>query len=590
MARRMPAPRGLRVKSVGPAGVTLAWKAPRGAKPAAYLVFRDGRRIARTNRRSYTDTRAKPGRHRYVVVAVDAKGRRGAPSRALRARMPGPKPLPGATPSAPFAPAAPAGPGPPPAPPGSPTAVLTAAMVDRLFWRAGFGPTPAQRDAWTGRQHLELVDWLLDAPPSLAPTDTPPLTGGTGNQPIDPLASEDELVMEWLDRMQRAVNPLPERIAFFWHRHWAVSRDDGIPAPWLVAYRNRLLRFADPAQSFRALAYEMTTLDAAMSMYLNGNQNVKGRPNENYARELMELFCLGPKAPDGTDNYSQADVEGLAQALTGWRLNSDQLSPDYGKVTFSPAHFEPGAKTFLGHVIPALGRAAVASDGPACVNAALDAVLGHPSHAQYLIRKLWSEFIATPIPDAALAALVAAYHPAAPLRPVLRGILGHPLIFESLAEPNLVKPPVVYLVGVLRQLGAPMKGNYMTGALTSMQQRPYRPPNVAGWEGGMAWLNTNTVQGRFDAVVRAQFLKYSNNANSYPRPALVEVDGPPDETAQALLERAHASTGRPWLAEGTRAALLAYASSAPTATIQQRRQRFYTVQALMLGGPDGQVM
>ena len=75
----------------------------------------------------------------------------------------------------------------------------------------------------------------------------------------------------------------------------------------------------------------MTTLDAAMSMYLNGNQNVKGRPNENYARELMELFCLGPKAPDGTDNYSQADVEGLAQALTGWRLNSDQPSPDYGK-------------------------------------------------------------------------------------------------------------------------------------------------------------------------------------------------------------------------------------------------------------------
>ena len=300
---------------------------PRRPKPAAYLVFRDGRRIARTNRRSYTDTRAKPGRHRYVVEAVDAKGRRGAPSRALRARMPGPKPLPGATPSAPFAPAAPAGPGPPPAPPGSPSAVLTAAMVDRLFWRAGFGPTPAQRDAWTGRQHLELVDWLLDTPPSLAPTDTPPLTGGTGNQPIDPLASEDELVMEWLDRMQRAVNPLPERIAFFWHRHWAVSRDDGIPAPWLVAYRNRLLRFADAAQSFRALAYEMTTLDAAMSMYLNGNQNVKGRPNENYARELMELFCLGPKAPDGTDNYSQADVEGLAQALTGWRLNSDQLEP-----------------------------------------------------------------------------------------------------------------------------------------------------------------------------------------------------------------------------------------------------------------------
>jgi uncharacterized protein (DUF1800 family) len=390
--------------------------------------------------------------------------------------------------------------------------------------------------------------------------------------------------------MQRAVNPLRERIAFFWHRHWAVSREDGIPSPWLIAYRNRMLRFADPRLSFRALAYEMSTLDAAMCMYLNGSDNVKGRPNENYARELMELFCLGPTTPDGTPNYTQADVEGLARALTGWRLNFDEASADYGKIAFNPTRFEPGAKTFLGRTLPALGRTAVAADGPAAVNAALDAVLGHPSHAPFLIRKLWAEFIATPIPAATLSALVAAYRPNAPLRPVLRGILTNPLIFESLGEPNLVKPPVVYLVGVLRALGAPMKGNYMTGALTNMQQRPYRPPNVAGWEGGMSWLNTNTVQGRFDAVLRAQFLKYSGSTSSYPRPAQVEVDGGAGETPSALVERAHASVGRPWLAPATREALLAYATSAPTTTVQQRRQRFYTVQALMLGGPDGQVM
>ena len=584
MRRRPHAPRGLRVKSAGPSGVTLTWKAPRGGtEPEAYLVFRDGRRIARTKRRTFTDRRAKPGRHRYEIVAVDAKGRRGRPSQIVRARMP-------ARPQEPLGPAAPAGPDPPPLPEPVLGPALTAAMVDRLFWRAGFGPTQAQRNAWVGRGHLNLVDWLLDAPPALAPTGTPPLTGGSGNQPIDPLASEDELVMEWLDRMQRAVNPLRERLAFFWHRHWAVSRDDGIPASWLVAYRDRLLRAADPALSFRSLAWEMTTIDAAMSMYLNGNQNVRGRPNENYARELMELFCLGPKAPDGSDNYSQADVEGLARALTGWRLNSNQDSPDYGKVAFAPGSFEPGVKTFLGRTIPALGRTAIAADGPVTVSAALDAVLGHPSHKQYLIRKLWSEFIATPIPDATLAELQSAYSPSGPLRPLLRAILGHPLIFESLDEPNLVKPPVVYLVGVLRQLGAPMKGNYMTGALTNMQQRPYRPPNVAGWEGGMSWLNTNTVQGRFDAVVRAQFLTYSNNANSYPRAALVEVDGPAGEAPDAVLERAHASVGRPWLAPATRAALLSYATAAPTGTLQQRRQRFYTVQALILGGPDGQVM
>ena len=578
MGRRPHAPRGLRVKRAGAAGVSLAWKAPRGGtEPEAYLIFRDGRRIARTKRRAYVDRRAKPGRHRYEVVTVDAKGRRSRRSPIVRARVPA---------HAPPLPAAPAGPDPPPLPAPNLGSTLTAAMVDRLFWRAGFGATQAQRDAWVGRGHLNLVDWLLDTPPSLASTSTPPLT--SGNQPIDPLVTEDELVMEWLDRMQRAVNPLRERLAFFWHRHWAVSRDDGIPASWLVAYRNRLIDAADPARSFRRLAWEMTTADAAMSMYLNGNQNVRGRPNENYARELMELFCLGPNAPDGSPNYTQDDVAGLARALTGWRLNSDDTSPSYGAVTFAPNSFETGVKTFLGRTLPALGRAANASDGPAAVNAALDAVLGHPSHKQYLIRKLWSEFIATPIPDATLAELMAVYDPAGPLRPLLRGIVGNELIFESIEEPNLIKPPIVYLVGVLRQLGVPMKGGTMTAALTNMQQRPYRPPNVAGWEGGMSWLNTNTVQGRFDAVVKAQTLVYGT---SYPARTAPEADGGAGETPAALVERAHAWAGRPWLAPATRDALLDYATTAPPAVnAAQRRQRFYTVQALMLGGPDGQVM
>ena len=88
--------------------------------------------------------------------------------------------------------------------------------------------------------------------------------------------------------------------------------------------------------------------------------------------------------------------------------------------------------------------------------------------------------------------------------------------------------------------------------------------------------------------MRAQSLKYSGN--SYPRPAPVDVDGGAGETAAALVERAHASIGRPWLAPATREALLAYATAAPTGSAAQRRQRFYTVQALMLGGPDGQVM
>jgi uncharacterized protein (DUF1800 family) len=474
-------------------------------------------------------------------------------------------------------------------------------MVDRLFWRAGFGPTPDQRTFWTGRQHSELVDWFLDAVPTREAATPPPLNSvGTA---IDPTVSDDEMVMEWLDQMQRVDNPLPERLAFFWHRHWAVSRDDDIPNAWLLAYRNRMRGFANfpgnPALSFRDVAYQMTTADGAMCQYLNANSNRKGAPNENYAREFMELFCLGPKGPDGTPNYVQADVAGLARAFTGWVVNTDSTSQDYGKVTFSTGRFEPGAKTFLGQTIPALqppGRAVTQQDGIDCVTAAVNVVLAQPNHAQFLIRKLWAEFIASPIPQATLDDLVAQYRAGnkLALRPVIRGILTHPLIFESLGEPNLVKPPVVYLVGLLRALAAPMKGNYVRVTLDNMQQRPYRPPNVAGWEGGLSWLNSNTVQARFDAIVRVQYLKYSTYYGT-------GQTLPPDvvgETPQAAYDRAYAAAGAPWISDGSRAQLMAYASSlsaanqngTTAAAIAQRRQRFYGLQALMLGGPDGQVM
>jgi hypothetical protein len=129
-----------------------------------------------------------------------------------------------------------------------------------------------------------------------------------------------------------------------------------------------------------------------------------------------------------------------------------------------------------------------------------------------------------------------------------------------------------------------MKANHLRIALDNMQQRPYRPPNVAGWEGGLSWLNSNTVQARFDAVVRIQYLKYSTY---YPGQTVPLI---PVETAQATFDRAYAAANQPWISDATRATLMAYADSAPVTSDAQRRQRFYTLQALMLGGPDGQVM
>jgi uncharacterized protein (DUF1800 family) len=343
---------------------------------------------------------------------------------------------------------------------------MSVAMVDRLFWRAGFGPTQAQRDAWVNKRQVDLVDWFLNTPLTFA-TAQYPAKSTAGTTPIDPRVSDDELVMEWVDRMQRAENPLPDRLAFFWHRHWAISRDDGtVSFDWAVKYRDRLLKYSNfqlnPALTFREMAYEITTGDAAMSAYLNLNANVKTKPNENYARELMELFCLGPTAPDGTPNYTQTDIEGLTRALTGWRLDASAKlndgvtpNPNYGRITFAPNQFEMGAKTFLGRTIAAVTGStntttnpASLNWGPNAVNQAIDIVLAHPQHAPFLVRKLWGEFIAGPIPDATLNELCTAYRSSGyQLRPVIRGILSHPLIFDSLVEPHLVKPPIVYAAG-----------------------------------------------------------------------------------------------------------------------------------------------
>jgi uncharacterized protein (DUF1800 family) len=622
----------LKASSVGSAGVTLKWAAPKGAKPAYYVILRDGKSLGRTSRTSYSDTKVKPGKvYRYAIRAYDAQKRAGAISRSLRVTVPRPAPkAPGPTtnPVSPVAPIAPVpivnGGSPVVEPTVEPTVtptpepvkdVLSTAMVDRLFWRAGFGPSEANRVQWTGKRHGELVEWLLNTPRALTPTDKPPKPGDI--DPFDPLASDVELELEWIDGMQRAINPLPDRLAFFWHRHWAISREDGIPFKWILNYRDRLLRFADfgqfPDATFRQLAYEMTTTDTAMSMYLNGNQNVKGKPNENYARELLELFCTGPTNLVGDPNYSQEDVAELAKALTGWFYNGTPTNPAYGVVVFGPSRFEMGAKKLFagrpyeklipavtGNTNPATNPAA-ATWGKTCVDQALDAVLAHPEHTGFLIRKLWAEFIASPIPQPTLDALSAQYKQSGfQLKPLVRGILMHPLIFESIEEPNLIKPPIVQIVGVLRQLGAPLRSNLVQVAMINMQQRVYSPPNVAGWEGGMSWLNTNTVQGRFDLVRRVQHLKYSRYYDEVVAPFPAADINYPDQNAlkalatpAAWFDHAYVSVGRPWISTATKDKIMAFAATPLAVTSNRdndRRQRFYALQALILGGPDGQVM
>ena len=225
-------------------------------------------------------------------------------------------------------------------------------MVDRLFWRAGFGPTRGAARRLDGQDGTPSSSTgSSNTPSALEATTPPPLyTDGT---PIDPLASDTELELEWIDRMQRAVNPLPGPARVLLapplgdqpRRRASRSRGSSTTA---TGCSGTPTSAANPDATFRQLAYEMTTADAAMSLYLNMNQNVRGKPNENYAREFMELFCLGPTGPDGTPNYTQDDVAGLAKAFTAGPATARPRARTTGRSRSRPSRYELGAKTFLG--------------------------------------------------------------------------------------------------------------------------------------------------------------------------------------------------------------------------------------------------
>jgi uncharacterized protein (DUF1800 family) len=437
-------------------------------------------------------------------------------------------------------------------------------QVERLYWRAGFGPSEADRTAWTGKTMEEVVDALLNTPQG--PLAGPDPTDGT--TPFDPKVEDAHLVMAWVSRMQRSPNPLPERLAFFWHRHWANSRNEVDPPQAMIRQNELFRRYGDlaanPTADFRTMTFEMTE-DPAMLRYLNGEYNRKNGINENYAREIMELFCLGVTDAAGNPNYTEDDVKQLARCFTGWRVDDDD--PDAVSSYFTPSRFDGGVKTFLGKT------------GAFNARDAVDVVLSHPNHAPYLIRKLWSEFVAGPPDQATIDDLVATYNASGrQIKPVMRKILTHPQLFDSLGEPTMVKPPIVYAVGALKATGVPIVNRSAYDGLSRMGQLPYFPPNVAGWEYGSAFLSTNT------AIERWRFAAgLANRTEIAPQDI-------PTETPEQAFDRAYLACGKPWLSARTRELILDYSRRAPVNTANRRKARQLMLRSMILGGPDGQVM
>lgn len=280
----------------------------------------------------------------------------------------------------------------------------------------------------------------------------------------------------WLEEMINTQSPLTERMTLFWHNHFATSYRKVKVLPWMYK-QNTILR-KNALGNFKDLLKSIST-DAAMLWYLDSNKNVVGTPNENFAREVMELFTLGE------GNYSEKDIKEAARAFTGWDF--DKFT---GKFVFKIKRHDRGVKTILG------------KNGNFNGHDVLDILLKDKRTAEFITRKIWKEFI-SPKPDELLVKQWGDrfYQSGYEIKVLLREMFSSKVFYE--ARGSLIKSPVDFLVGTIRQFRVePSVTIPYALASKKLGQELFNPPNVKGWSGGKKWINTATLLLRKDFISR----------------------------------------------------------------------------------------
>jgi uncharacterized protein (DUF1800 family) len=351
-------------------------------------------------------------------------------------------------------------------------------QAERLLWRAGFGPSPGHAAALS-KMGLKSAVQSLTRPSGAETLTGPEPTDDNGN----PLAPEDLWGHDhlwWLDRMVRTNQPLVERMALIWH-DWFATSNDGVGQAKLMLDQNALFRRSFLG-SFQQLVLDVTA-DPAMILWLNQNENTRWNPNENYARELQELFTLG--ADRGA--YTEDDVREMARALTGWRNDWSDAEGAHN-FRFDPDWHDDTNKTIYGKT----GNFGWQDAGRMVVQ--------HAKHPSFFVAKLWSYFIPTPPSATDQSALEKIYRDNSyAVRPVVEAILMHPQLYQG---PRMVKPPVVFLAGMLRALQRPIDTDAWVWLCEGAGQKLFWPPDVSGWN-DTRWLDTSTVKGRWGLVYYA---------------------------------------------------------------------------------------
>ena len=278
----------------------------------------------------------------------------------------------------------------------------------------------------------------------------------------------------WLHRMRHTKRPLHARMALLWHDHFATSNVKVRSAPMMLQQlrlfeRHALGRFDDLLLA--------VARDPAMIVWLDGDENSKGRPNENFARELFELFSLG------VGNYTEADIREAARGFTGWHQRD-------GRFRFVGRVHDRDAKTLFGESGP--------FDGTDIVRLTVD----HPACSRFIAGKLLREFLCPAPPDPLVEALAARLRETRfDLAATLKTLLASEAMFDPRWYRARIKSPVEFAVGLARSLE--LRAPKLSAWVSQMGQRLFEPPSVKGWDGHRAWINSTTMLVRLNAALGA---------------------------------------------------------------------------------------
>ncbi len=364
-----------------------------------------------------------------------------------------------------------------------------------LLRRMGFGGTPSQIEALRRMGPALAVETLMRFDDNDGTRDNPhdleqrfkEIVDG-GRPPQQAVAGTVPMAQAWwMHKLVNTTQPFKEKLTIFWHGHFA-SGLDKVRNGFMLRDQNELFRRMGLGK-FEALTLAVAK-NPAMLVYLDNDENTKGHPNENFARELMELFTMGVHG-----GYTERDVQESARAFTGWsflKKRGDLESLKNPQFVFSAKLHDAEGKTFLG------------KSGNFAGEDIIRAVTTHPSTATFITTKLWRFFVSEDLPESTSSELAALFtRSGGDLREVLRVIFTSSDFYAPQNRNSLIKSPLEYVIGALRSSQTVLSKNHeyaLSGVLAAMAQIPFYPPNVKGWDGGLDWVADTTLLNRLQFI------------------------------------------------------------------------------------------